>query len=88
MTGSPWRGAATTGYCVHAQSPCRGDPDRQLPACLASEHHYCGHGVDSRQVTSDGQPRCSYCRGVTRREKNRDTWRPRRPDIALPTEEP
>jgi hypothetical protein len=82
-----WTSAAINGFCPHGSSPCRGDPTRQLAACHASEHHFCAHGIDARDSTSEGQHRCPYCRGVTRREKNRDTWRPRRTDIALPTEE-
>lgn len=82
-----WAAGASTGYCVHGTSPCIGDPTRQLPACLPTEHHYCAHGIDARRSTSDGQHMCPYCRGVTRRTANPSTWRPRRRDIALATQE-
>ena len=78
---STWTAPAATGYCSHGQSPCTGDPTRDLAACLPAEHHHCGHGVDARRVTRDGAHTCPYCRGVTRRSKNLETWRPaRRPD--------
>lgn len=82
---SAWTSSgAINGYCAHGQSPCTGNPSEQLAACLASEHHYCAHGIDARTSTKEGSHKCPYCRGVTRRERNPDTWRPRRPDIALP----
>ena len=83
-TGARYRGAtlatalAMTGYCTHGSSPCTGNPTADVAPCLPTEHHYCGHGYNAKQATNDGQPRCPYCRGVTRRERNPDTYRPRR----------
>ena len=82
-----WTAGAATGYCEHGKSPCQGSPERQLAACHASEHRFCAHGVDARATTKDGEIRCSYCRGVTRRFRNADTWRPAR-TIAQPAPEP
>lgn len=56
-----------SGYCIHGQRPCYGNPDRQVEPCPSSAHTYCPHGVDSRKLTSDGESRCPYCRGAKRR---------------------
>lgn len=56
---------------------CEGS-SRTAP-CASSEYTYCAHGVDTRKLTRDNQPRCAYCRGVSRRIANKDTWRPLAP---------
>ena len=56
-----------TGWCVHGARPCLGSAQRQIEPCPASAHVYCPHGVDQRKLTSDGESRCPYCRGVKRR---------------------
>ena len=71
-----WRSApATTGYCPHGLVICQGNPAQGVAPCLPGEHHYCGHGYDTRLTTKDGQPRCPHCRGVTRQQRNPDTYR-------------
>lgn len=66
---------AATGYCTHGQPLCTGNPDQGVAPCLPGEHHYCGHGYDSSLTTKDGNPRCPYCRGITRARSNPDTYR-------------
>ena len=74
-----WRSApAATGYCPHGAPLCTGNPAQGVAPCLPIDHHYCGHGYDANLATKDGQPRCPDCRGVTRRERNPDTYRRRR----------
>ena len=70
-----WRSAPATGYCPHGAALCVGNPDQGIAPCLATEHHYCGHGYDHDLTTKDGNPRCPHCRGVTRRQRNPDTYR-------------
>ena len=87
-----WRSApATTGYCPHGLVICQGNPAQGVAPCLSGEHHYCGHGYDTRITTKDGQPRCPHCRGITRQQRNRDTYRrwrdPNQTAIAEPLEE-
>lgn len=82
-----------TTYCLHGQAPCTGNPTTNLAPCLPTEHHYCSHGYDTRRATSDGQPRCPHCRGVTRAHANPDTYRRRRdnthqPALSTPTAAP
>jgi hypothetical protein len=66
--------APDIAYCPHGAYPCVGNPDRGLPPCTASEHHYCAHGYDQRLQTSEHEPRCPDCRGVTARQRNPDTY--------------
>jgi DNA-directed RNA polymerase subunit RPC12/RpoP len=47
---------------------------RSAPAATGYCLH-CGHGYDANLVTKDGDPRCPYCRGVTRARSNPDTYR-------------
>lgn len=80
---TPWRSAPAAdrieGWCPHGHRPCLGAPDRGLEPCLASEHHYCPHGVDNHLATSDHQHRCPYCRGIQASTTNRGTYNPRTP---------
>lgn len=57
-----------TGWCVHGYRPCPGfrAGDRGSDPCPAAAHHYCPHGIDSQQLTKDGESRCPYCRGAKR----------------------
>ena len=76
MTANAWRYApAATGYCTHGQPMCTGNADQGVAPCLPGEHHYCGHGYDTQLATKDRQPRCPHCRGITRQQRNRDTYR-------------
>ena len=73
----------TTGrFCVHGQPEPMCEGTRLTAPCLPSEYTYCAHGVDQRKRTKDGASHCSYCRGVTRRHANPDTWRPPGPSGA------
>ena len=74
-----WRSAPTQpGYCPHGGYPCTGNPDAGLPPCPGSDHHYCAHGFDQRRRTSEGEPLCPYCRGVTAPRVNPETYSRRR----------
>lgn len=74
------------GWCPHGERPCRGDPEHGLPACADAEHRYCPHGVRRSLTTTEHEPRCPYCRGVKRPDRNRDTYQPRRTrNLTLPT---
>lgn len=66
---------AATGYCGHGLVVCTGNPDQGVAPCLPADHHYCGHGYDTHLTTKDGDPRCPYCRGITRARSNPDTYR-------------
>jgi hypothetical protein len=79
-----WTGEAQNGYCPHGEVICPGDPDKGLAGCGPGDYHYCGHGFDARLTTSDGQPRCSFCRGVSREQRNRETFSRRRVAAAPP----
>ena len=86
MTGDddphPWRHPPTqtrTAYCPHGAHPCAGNPTSGLPPCAADEHRYCPHGIDQKRTTKDHDPRCAYCRGVSARKKNPDTYSPHMP---------
>jgi hypothetical protein len=70
-----WHTEAPTGYCPHGNVACTGNPDQGIAPCLPGDHHYCGHGYDAAMATKDGQPRCPHCRGVTRRQRNPETYR-------------
>jgi hypothetical protein len=85
-----WNAPAATGYCQHGLPVCNGNPNQGVAPCLPSEHHYCGHGYDHDLATKDGQPRCPHCRGITRPQRNRDTYRPWRDrrQPAITTEAP
>ena len=73
-------GSALTRYCQHGDVPggCLGSRGNGYLPCGPDEYVYCLHGADSRMQTREGAPRCSWCRGVTRRQANRDTWQPPR----------
>lgn len=62
-------------YCPHGEPEPLCDGGRGAAPCLSAEYVYCAHGVDSRQRTKEGEARCAYCRGITRRYRNPDTWR-------------
>jgi hypothetical protein len=64
--------AGATRYCTHGspEPACGGGP--LIAACLPADYRYCAHGV---QLWGD---HCAYCRGVTRRQRNPDTWQPPR----------
>lgn len=70
--------ATIGGWCQHGERPCGGNPDSGLAPCAGSDHHYCPHGWDARRQTTDHEPRCPTCRGITRPQRNRDTYRPAR----------
>ena len=76
ITLDGWRSAdARARYCQHGCPEPSCDGDRRYAPCLPGEYVYCAHGVDGRAVTKAGEPSCSYCRGITRRYRNPDTWR-------------
>ncbi len=81
-----YRTQTSVRFCPHGQNPCIGNPDRGIPPCHPGEYIYCAHGIDDRALTKDTDSRCPYCRGVTRKERNRDTWRPRRGSTLAITE--
>lgn len=71
-----WRSAdARAKCCVHGHPEPACDGDRRWAPCLPTEYVYCQHGVDMRSRTRDSEPRCCYCRGITRRQRNPATWR-------------
>jgi hypothetical protein len=70
-----YQGPAATGYCQHGRSHCEGDLTKGIAGCLPGEFNYCAHGVFTGRSTTSGEHRCPYCRGVTRMERNRDTYR-------------
>lgn len=71
-------GSALTRYCQHGdpEGTCTGA--RGYAPCAQDEYTYCQHGGDIRATTKEGAPRCPWCRGVTRKQRNRDTWQPPR----------
>jgi len=73
--------SADTGarYCIHGSPLPMCEGTRLTAPCLPSEYVYCQHGVDQRKRTTKGESHCSYCRGITRRFRNPDTWRPPAP---------
>lgn len=73
-----WR-SALARYCSHGCAEASGcEGGRGFGPCGPGEFIYCPHGVDARKATRDGAPHCAWCRGVTRRQANRDTWQPPR----------
>jgi len=51
------------------------DPGAMVGEPRGAERTDCGHGYDTQLATKDGQPRCPHCRGITRQQRNRDTYR-------------
>jgi len=70
-----WRAAAQLRYCAHGAPLPACDGDRLSAPCLESEYVFCAHGADSRKLTRNCEACCPWCRGITRRYRNPDTWR-------------
>jgi hypothetical protein len=57
-------------YCVHGR-PIGTECDLSKAfRCAPTDYLYCPHGVNVATTTVDGAPRCPYCRGVTRHDRN------------------
>jgi hypothetical protein len=84
MSLDGWR-YAPTPYCPHGcpLPSCQGSVASGVAPCADGDYRYCAHGVPLK-VTRDGQPLCAACRGVSRRQRNPDTWQPiRHPVLVL-----
>lgn len=77
VTLDGWR-TAPARHCSHGSPEGGCEGGRGYAPCAPGEFVYCAHGVDSRRVTREGAPSCPWCRGETRRQRNRDTWQPPR----------
>jgi hypothetical protein len=75
ITLDGWRSDALTRYCAHGSPEPSCEGDRCYAPCLPTEYVYCAHGIDARARTSTDEPRCAWCRGITRRLRNPSTWR-------------
>jgi hypothetical protein len=57
-----------TMFCTHGVE--MGDRPPCNVCQRKADFHYCAHGVDQWAATDESEPRCPFCRGVTRSARN------------------